>query len=569
MSDFQLRALEIHSQYVWDVDWVTQACRFAREHGMTALVLHRNDFIEQVVYPGKYFGCEREMYRNIFERYQDIYRVLYKYTPVRRSGPYQRRAYFKRILKIASDMGLEVYVENKELNFPHIFIELFPYLVKNGCICPSEPFWFEFVRTKYTEFFSEFPEVSGIITSPATRESMVSISSNRCQCELCKEMTPEEWYEKLILAMYEPIDYAGKTLVIRDFVFDSKSHQEITSAMEKFPSNVVISLKNTPHDYYPTFPDNERIGRVGTHPQWVEFDCMGQYFGWGIGISVMTNDMRRRMKYSKERGVEGVVFRTDWESLDSHSAFHTLNVVNLYAAAALSKNLDTTNAEIYGQWLEENGFYKPGITEVEKGVVISWIIPILDETWEVVRRTVFSNDCVFSDSSTLPVSMDHAFWLAEEKNSLKDWVPAKADALCMSKENLKLLLDEKDEALTRVIGLLNRVRQGCEGMSEQGHIKLIESFDVFARYVNAFRAASRAIFLTKYLLVSPCVEPTVKVEWQSAMRELIAVAEELRSFYTDTCFRYAVYTLLDPERLLALHGDLQRRVQASQVEITC
>ena len=90
MPAFPFRALEVHSAYAWDYRWIRQALAFIRDQGLNALVLHRNDIVDQVVYPAKFFGGS-DAPRNIFERYQEIHRALYKYTPTRRSGPYLRR----------------------------------------------------------------------------------------------------------------------------------------------------------------------------------------------------------------------------------------------------------------------------------------------------------------------------------------------------------------------------------------------------------------------------------------------------------------------------------------------
>lgn len=120
-----------------------------------------------------------------------------------------------------------MYIENKELYFPDILLEFYPNLVHDGHICATDPFWLEFLQVKYRDFFREFPEVAGIITAPATGESRVSIKSNRCQCERCRDVRKEEWFDNVLRAMYAPIHQAGKTLVVRDFVFDPQAHGEI------------------------------------------------------------------------------------------------------------------------------------------------------------------------------------------------------------------------------------------------------------------------------------------------------------------------------------------------------
>src|SRR3546814_9077768 len=91
--------------------------------------------------------------------------------------------------------------------------------------------------------------------------SDVCSSDLRCTCEICRRTPAEDWYRRLLSTMYGPIHAAGKTMVVRDFVFDLNTQTEIATVMEELPEDVIIALKNTPHDYYPTFPHNPRIGK--------------------------------------------------------------------------------------------------------------------------------------------------------------------------------------------------------------------------------------------------------------------------------------------------------------------
>ncbi|NMA65631.1 MAG: hypothetical protein GX957_05240, partial [Clostridiaceae bacterium] len=402
---FQVRALELHSLYAWDFSWIMKTLDFISENDMNTLILHRNDFIDLIIYPGYYFGNENRKYDSIFERYSEIYEKLYRYTPTRRSGPYQRRAFFKRVLEIARRRNIDVYIQNKELYFPDIILEFHPELLNNGRICANNPFWWEFTRIKYRELFEEFPELSGVITAPATGESRVSIKSNRCDCELCKNTKKEDWFRNLFKSMYEPINNAGKKMVVRDFTFDSQAQNEIVSVMKELPDDVIISLKNTPHDYYPTFPENSRIGQVGDHDQWIEFDSMGQYFGWGVGIADLLEDYRSRIKSALSKNVTGIILRTDWESLDGSSSFITHNLINQYSIAKLSKDPDTSAEEIYRLFLEKEGWFIDEATEEEKQSAVKYFMDISSRTWNVTSKTPFVNSCVFSDSSLIPVSL--------------------------------------------------------------------------------------------------------------------------------------------------------------------
>lgn len=563
MTDFKIRALEIHSSSAWDFNFVKKSIDFMKKNRLNTLVLHKNDFIELIIFPVKYFGGKREKYNNFFERYQDIYRELKKYTPTRKNAPLQRRSYFKRVLEEARRAGITVYIENKELYFPDIILEFYPQLVKNGKTCPSDPFWWEFTRTKYKEFFEEFPEVGGIITSPASGESRSTISYTRCTCERCKNTSPVDWYKQLINAIYEPISAAGKQLIIRDFVFDPQRHDEISTALEQLPNDIGAALKNTPHDYFPTFPNNARIGRVGDREQWIEFDVWGQFTGFGISPSILIDDLRYRMNYAKNRGASGIMLRIDWEHLDGHSAFDTLNIINLYAGAELSRDLSIENNAIYELWLEESGYYAPGLDDQQKKQTAAWIGRIMDRTWDVVKRTAYINDFTFNDSSHWPVSMGIAHWLAEETFSLRNWDPTKTNPLSIEKSNIELLLNEKDEALSLVRELMAELAEGNQGLTEEAFKYLQDSFIAFEKYVEAFRLVTYNIILTKYV-TDDSFDPTSEYDQEAErkleekMAEMQALAKHFEDFFTNTSYQFRTYTLLDAARLDALYADLSR-----------
>jgi len=574
---FTTRALELHSLYAWDFEWIMKTMDFIESHGMNTLILHRNDFIDLIVYPGKYFGCPDRKYDNMLERYGEIFRKLYKYTPTRRSSPYQRYGFLKRVLEEASRRGIGVYIENKELYFPDIILEFYPHLVKNGKICANDPFWWEFTRVKYQEFFEDFPDIAGIITAPATGESRVSIKSNRCECELCKNTKKETWFSNLLYAMYEPIHKAGRKLVVRDFVFDPAAHKEISSVMEKLPGDVVISLKNTPHDYYPTFPLNNRIGNVGDHEQWIEFDAMGQYFGWGIGIADLTEDYKTRFQKVKEKGASGIIIRTDWESLDGHSAFRTPNKINLYAGAALSCNVNENTENIYYRYLMEEGWFSESADDFQKAKAALWVQSLYSRTWPVIEKTLYVNDCVFSDSSLSPVTLEHAYWLALEKNSLRDWVKSKWDALNPEKDILEKNLAEKDYALSEINYIYNLSVEGCSGINPHKLKELQERFYINKVYVSFYRDITRAIMLSHYVLETKEDRQSeffsfARNQLDEALNRLYDLEKELMEFNKTTAYRpHTVYTLLDPARVHAIRKDLEQRlkchVEKSEMEV--
>lgn len=551
----------MHSGYVWNWDRVRHALDFIERNDMTSLVLHRNDLVDLVVYPGALFGASPEA-SNIFERYREIFTRLYKYTPTRRSGPYQRRGYLCRILELAGRRGISVYIENKELYFPEVFTELFPELTEGGTLCASHPFWHEFLAVKYRELFEDLPGIAGVITSPGTGESRLSYNSNRCTCDRCRAMTAREWYSGLLMSMHAPIRAAGAELVVRDFVFDRAAQGELAATIEELPDDVIVSLKNTPHDYYPSFPDNPRLGRVGAHRQWVEYDTMGQYFGWGVAPAILIEEYRARLETAEARGATGVVFRTDWESLDGHSSFANLNGVNAIAGAALAQNRQADASGIVLDWLDQERHLESGLGKSERKTAAEWLAGVFAETLPITLGALYVQDCVFSDSSNYPISLAHALWLAEDKNSLKDWLPEKADALSSDQANLSRIFAEKDEAVERLSSLAERAKIPPSGFTTTFLARLGEDMEAYRLCVGAWRTVVRAVMLAKHLVEDGSWTEAGRL-FEIELAELDRRAGEFRELAARTDMRFVVYNLLDPERLETLRDDLAAQVTAA------
>jgi hypothetical protein len=525
---------------------------------MTALILHRNDIVDRIIWPGRYFGASPQA-ANIFERYHDSFRTLYKYTPTRRSGPYHRREYLRRVIDLATRQGTQVWFQNKELFFHEIFLELRPELTKGGALCPNEPFWFDFVEAKYTELFQELPDLAGVITAPGTGESRLSITANRCHCELCAKATPREWYIQLIGAMHRPIGAAGKCLVIRDFVFSKRAQEDLAAAFEAMPADIAVSLKNTPHDYYPSFPDNPRLGRVGDRRQWLEFDCMGQYFGWGIAPAILIEDWRSRLDRARAAGVEGLVFRTDWESLDSHSCFHTPNLANLHAGAALGRDPATPAPAIYAEWMARAGMLEADTPSI-RSACGAWAERLLGASWDAVAGTLYARGCVLNDSSTFPVGFDHAWWLAEEKNSLADWDPTKEDALAPTQDALDAVLAERDAALATHDRSAAALDDPPAGLRAEALAALRHQMRLCRLYLRGFAAVTRALMLARFLSVPQPAAPQrdAAARLDRALGALLDLSAAFTEVERDD-LRPAVVTMLSAERLRTLHADLANR----------
>ena len=400
--------------------------------------------------------------------------------------------------------------------------------MKEGVLCPYHPFWQDYLAAKLEALYENLPDLAGIIVSIATKESRLSIVNSRCQCETCRQTPAAVWYGTVIDTMHRACRKAGKRLIVRDFVTNPKDHQEVISASGSAPADVIISLKNTPHDFYPTFPDNPRIGEVGDHEQWIEYDVWGQFFSMGVFPCILLDDLKRRIQYALRRGAAGFIARTDWECMSEGSALDGPNLLNLYGAALLSYDVDADFDEIYREWLSHPVSSAFSVSDVPSSrgtenineVDLPKIRSVMDETWQVIAEGIYVAGCVFHEDGMYPLTLEDAWWIMTVNHSLADWDPAKASALDMTSANIRKLLAEKEAALARVRKLRDRISgdRRSMGLNPKFYEDLVQTFQMFAVYIEGFYYAAKACILTKYALENG--EGLARSEAVSAIAEL-------------------------------------------------
>jgi hypothetical protein len=458
---FAFRGLEMHGRRMWERARVIEALNFIEAHRMTALVLHETDLVQQIVFPRAYF---------------DPY-AQWKSAPARRgeNALQNNQVYFDHLLHLAKARGIEVWIEVKELAFPDEVLEMRPDLIKGGIVCPSEPFWFEFIERKTAELLQDFPLLAGLIVSPGSPEGRASRAQNKCRCALCAATSLTDWYGGIIDALHRPIASAGKRLAIRDFAYKPSDHTPLVEAVGRAPRDIIFCIKTTPHDFYPTFPDNPALGRLRDREQWVEYDVYGQFYGWGVIPCFVYDDLERRLAYAESVGVTGGVFRTEWERINDWWCFESLNLLNLIAAAALSRGEAPSPEEVCRRWLDERGWPTDGA---------AWMAEILADTWPIIRGAAYIDDFVFADCSMFPRSLTRAWWTMEVKHSLEAWEPTRAGSLDLGASRVADLLEEKARALAAARQLSLRIEAGAPGVPAVLHTAISDAFRFIVPYAE-------------------------------------------------------------------------------------
>lgn len=561
MNRYQIRAMELHDfTQIWDLDEIQNKLDFMVRNNMNALVFHEPGIEDKIVFPAKFLGGTGEE-QSYYEAFLNIDGNIYRHA-LRENLNLNRRDYMNHLIREAKAAGVDVYFENKELWFSDFILKYRKELMQDGVICPSDPFWHrEFLPQKYRELFLALPDLAGIVVSIGTGEARLAISNTfACGCERCKNLDPVQWYKDMIMGMYEPFHAAGKKLVIRDFIYSKAEQERFRTAFTGLPEDIVLSLKNTPHDFYPTFPDNPLMGNVGAHPQWTEYDVNGQFFGWGAIPSAMLSDIRDRLRYGAEHGVDGFIARTDWEGVQDWTCFDNLNKLNLYAIAAYAEDINTPEQDIYLKWLTGEDMLRQDATPQEVHSCVDWAMKLMGPTWRMVERTNFFNGAVFSNDSCLHLTTGQFTFIGGTHHSLKEWDASREDALAMTPANIARALGDKDEAL-RLCGELYALAEvGHPALTAAAAAKFHEQFAFARMYVRGFRLTARGYCFSRYAAEVDAAAiladgKSARTLLEETIAQLEAYGEELPA--CSFMAKYPYDAMLNPERVRYYIGDLK------------
>lgn len=565
MFDNKDRLLEIHGTNMYNGFHVQRAIEFAKKFDMTGIIFHANDIIDKTVKPDKYFSPNKSLlsYNN-----RDGDTKNYRY-------------YLKNIIDKITSAGLEFYVEVKELYFAHELLEEYPHLRKeNGAICPTDPFWWEFLEEKIREFTQRFPKLSGIIVSCGTRESMVSLALNKCTCDRCKNVDADSWYVMLLSSMFNALDKAGMKLIVRDFSYTSDHQFAMVEAAQKVSNKIIMAIKKAPHDYYPTFPNNPTAGNCGELEQWIEYDTWGQYFGLGIIPCSVVEDLQQRMRYYKEKGATGVMLRTDWERLLNGSTFNSFNILNLIAGAMLSKDCEIDLDEIYKSWLNygllspllyDTENQEPCVPTQEKAFDV--LKQLMVDSWKILEKTIYVRGHNFNRNAQMFDRYFLTYFIMTIQHGRDHWDKDASKRVEPTDENMALMIQEKDEALELVNSLKTYIKPKELGVNKDIERYLTFLLDVYPLYVQIFKAQ---IITAMYIRRCENEQKQNQNQQQEQEKEQLNkylklatdslsvydnLAKELKELIDGKLYSNNIEYVLDYQRVLAYKLDCQREIE--------
>lgn len=228
----------------------------------------------------------------------------------------------------------------------------------------------------------------------------------------------------------------------------------MVEAAQLVSDDIVMALKMAPHDFYPTFPDNPTVGQCGKLEQWIEFDVWGQFFGLGVFPCSIAEDMQGRMQRYLKKGATGIILRTDWERLLQGSAFNSFSMCNLIAGAMLSRDVWKPLDEVYEAWVRE-GLLSPLLydSEDQKPCVptadhaVEALKAFMKRSWEILEKTIYVRGHVFNRNTQTFDLYYMTYYIMTVHHSREAWDPGASQKVLPTDENIRIMFQEKDEAV--------------------------------------------------------------------------------------------------------------------------
>ncbi len=555
--DFVIRGFELCSNEryqtgMWHWKALNRAFSMMEKLNFNTLIFHQNSLTDWAVLPRAYFPADTMRAR----------------WPTRLAQVENGKYHLREVMKRAAAQGIRLFFEVKEMSYPEELVELHPELMEiKGVVCPTHPFWWNYMHAKYTELMEDLPDLGGVLVSPGTRESKLSLSVHNCTCDRCRSYDPSTWYGNILRSMYEPLHAKGKLLVVRDFAYSKTEQNLILDACSNVSKDIAVTLKNTPHDFYPPFPDNPRIGHMGEHPQWIEFDTWGNYYAFGFFPISVVEDMQRRLRYAKNNGAVGAMFRVDLEFISDGSDFNSWDLVNVFGAGLLSQRIEQDLDQVYRAWLTY-GVANPMTPESEQSaplpvplVHLGQFRDFMRASWKVMEKTLYVRGHVFNDGGCqFPFSLQRAFDNMYIFQGREDWEPGSLKRVEPTAENLRIIFAEKELAEREVALLSDILKLEETQLPAEFKRSMGTVLDLYRSYVEGFKHCAVACFTAKKALATH--DPRDIEAANQAADQLVVYREKTARRLESTYYPHTVYWFLPLDYVDRLASDIRMKVAA-------
>lgn len=519
---FAFRAIETNEPLHWNGTWLDRVLEMMQPRGFNALVCHQNDLLDELTHLDHHDATG----------VGDLRSKMVK----------SRVAWMRRLSSKLRGQSAELFLQVKEPSFADYIPQLFPKVVDaDGNINPLHPVWADILKRKVSAVLDAIPELGGLIVSLSSPESRISPEDYARQ-HGAPDFDFSEWLERMIEAAHAPLLAAGKTLIVRDFTYGRERHDQTVAALNRNREGFAASIKISPRDYFPDFPNNAAAARLDKVPVVFEFEAFGENTGWGMVPNCRAREYCDRVDFVKAAKAHGVMTRINWEGVWGWSAIDCVSDVNIFALSELARHGHSADpVTIIETWLQS----RYGLPKSAKRAQLA---ELLDESFECIRA-IYWHGNIFPRHSQLPKSWDQGWWSMQD-HALSDWVTdgSHDDDFSLTSENLDRLSAEKSKA----VEIADRLCQNMGMLLADPSLppKLVRELRApFANlpiYIRAFDAATEGAFFAKRFTID---------QLTSDKESALAAARQLREYASQFEGRVQDHSDLESEHVAAIMFD--------------
>lgn len=175
-----------------------------------------------------------------------------------------------------------------------------------GTLDLDDPAFWRWVKQDYREMLDRVPGVNGIVLT------FIETGARAERQHSLRSKTPQEKLAAVVNAVADVvIGERHLNLYARTFAYTHEEYRNITGAIDRFRPGVRLLMKETPHDFFLTHPNDSYAGTI-PRPTVMEFDAAGEFNGQGEIASTWPAYMLRRANDLLRRPhVIGYTARTD------------------------------------------------------------------------------------------------------------------------------------------------------------------------------------------------------------------------------------------------------------------
>lgn len=214
-----------------------------------------------------------------------------------------------------------------------------------GTINLDNPGFWTWLRQDYRDMIHLIPRIDGLI---------LTFIETGARAELQYSQTLKSAAEKLAVVINNIADVVigemNKKLYIRTFAYDSKEYEVIINCVEYLKyDEIILMMKETPHDFFLTHPDNMFAGTID-RPTIIEFDVGNEFNGQGVIANTWPEHVLKRWESLKGRkNIIGYVARTD--RFGNTSVMGNPSEILLYALKRYTEDTTVNEETIYDEFI--------------------------------------------------------------------------------------------------------------------------------------------------------------------------------------------------------------------------